>query len=77
MDDFDESNRQSVDGTCAVDKQFQAAVLFYVVNKLVLNGAAGQTAVLLLLGEGCYPSPAACSTIYLRLSDFKVKELSA
>ena len=51
--------------------------LISVVNKLVLNGAAGQTAVLLLLGEGCYPSPAACSTIYLRLSDFKVKELSA
>ena len=77
MDNVDQSNRQSVSGTRGVDQQFQAAALLYVVNELVLNGATGQTEVLLLLDEGCHPSPAACSTIHHQPGDFKVKELSA
>ena len=77
MDNVDQSNRQSVGGTRGVDQQFQAAALFYVVNEFDFNGATDQTEVLLLLDEGCHPSPAACSTIHHQPGDFKVKELSA
>ena len=48
-----------------------------MVNELDFNGATDQTEVLLLLDEGCHPSPAACSTIHHQPSDFKVKELCA
>ena len=75
MDNVDQSNRQSVGGTRGVDQQFQAAALFYVVNEFDFNGATDQTEVLLLLDEGCHPSPAACSTIHHQPK--KVKELSA